>query len=60
VHVEDGAIWLLDAHPDAAALADKRVKLKGTRSGFDKFSVVYPRRNIPANLPFVQRIQNLD
>jgi hypothetical protein len=25
-----------------------------------KVSVVYPRRNIPANLPFVQRIQNLD
>ena len=39
VHVDDGGIWALDADDAASALVGKRVKLEGTRSGFDRIDV---------------------
>lgn len=39
VHVEDGGIWAIDADADASALVGKRVKVEGTRSGFDRIAV---------------------
>ena len=39
VQVDDGGVWALDADPDAKALVGKRVKVEGTRSGFDRIDV---------------------
>ena len=39
VHVEDGGVWALDADDGARALVGKRVKVEGTRSGFDRIDV---------------------
>ena len=39
VHVEDGGVWALHADADATALVGKRVKVDGTRSGFDRIDV---------------------
>ena len=43
VQVEDGGVWALDADADAdadaEALVGKRVKVEGTRTGFDCIDV---------------------
>ena len=39
VHVDDGGVWALDADAAVDALVGKRVKLEGTRSGFDRIDV---------------------
>ena len=39
VQVDDGGVWALDADPDAKALVGQRVKVEGTRSGFDRIDV---------------------
>lgn len=39
LRLEDQGIWALDTDPDAEALIGKRVKVEGTRSGFDRIDV---------------------
>ena len=39
VRVDDGGVWALDADSKAIALVGKRVKIEGTRSGFDRIDV---------------------
>lgn len=41
LRVADGGVWVLDCDPDADALVGKRVKVEGTRNGFDRIDVAW-------------------